>query len=371
MAVQTQKPDPLYKQLMDSIVSKINSKELKPHDRIGSVRTLAVKNNVSTITVRRCINELVSAGLLYSRQGKGTFVAETGSGSAGQKTKLERAAVIGFLRKDPDSPSSYDQMSQGIQEAADQQGIKLQWTSVRKVISNGGTAAFLDREGMQGAILFGITDDEYIRQVASAAPVVVLDYWMTDKNMDYIVVDNITGSFLLTQYLLQLGHKRIAYIGLKRRNALTDALNADPDSHERLAGCRMALEQAGLPLKDEYIFPNLEGEEKTVKRILALPELPSALFAFTRGSAFKIQDLLQDADVHVPRDMNIVTFSGDPACLSGDYPLTCIHVDAKQMGRLALQRLVDRVQNDVLNGVKISVPGTFVKGPSTGPALKK
>jgi LacI family transcriptional regulator len=238
---------------------------------------------------------------------------------------------------------------------------------VRNIITNGGTSSFLDREGLQGAVLFGITDEEYIRQVSSIAPAVLLDYWMIDKNMDYIVVDNITGAFLLTQYLLKLGHKRIAYVGLKRRSRLTDESKTDPDSHERLAGCRMALEQAGLYLKDDYFFPNLEGEEKTVEQILALPELPTALFVFTRGSAFHIHDLLKEKGISVPKDMSIVTFSGDPACLSGDYPLTCIHIDAQNMGRLAFHRLVDRVQNDTLNGVKISVPGTFIKGGSTAP----
>ena len=127
----------------------------------------------------------------------------------------------------------------------------------------------------------------------------------------------------------------------------------------------MAIEEAGLSLREDYIFPNLEGEEKTVKEILSLKELPTALFIFSRSSAFNIQKLLEEQGISVPDNMSIVTFSGDPACLKGNYPLTCIHINLKHMGRLALQRLSDRVRNDTQYSMKLTVPGVFVKGGST------
>ena len=65
--------------------------------------------------------------------------------------------------------------------------------------------------------------------------------------------------------------------------------------------------------------------------------------------------------------MSIVTFSGDPECPEGNYPLTCINVDLRQMGRLAIRRLAERVENDTSYNIKLAVPGVFVKGGSTAP----
>jgi GntR family transcriptional regulator len=67
---------PLYRQLVDSIASRIDSGELKPGDRVPSERELAEDLRVSRITVRQALTTLEQAGLVYREQGRGTFVAE-------------------------------------------------------------------------------------------------------------------------------------------------------------------------------------------------------------------------------------------------------------------------------------------------------
>lgn len=67
---------PLYHQLRRMIQEKIENEELKPGDRLPSEREIAEEYGISRMTVRQGITELVRMGLLYRRQGKGTFVAE-------------------------------------------------------------------------------------------------------------------------------------------------------------------------------------------------------------------------------------------------------------------------------------------------------
>ena len=66
---------PLYYQLKEIIKDKIEAEEWLPHSRIPSVRELSEIFNISTTTVKQAISELTHEGLLYSIQGKGTFVA--------------------------------------------------------------------------------------------------------------------------------------------------------------------------------------------------------------------------------------------------------------------------------------------------------
>ena len=75
---------PLYAQLKEKIISAINNEELKYGDRIETEQEIMKRYNLSRITVRRAITELVDEGYLVKRQGKGTFVV---------KNKIERKIV--------------------------------------------------------------------------------------------------------------------------------------------------------------------------------------------------------------------------------------------------------------------------------------
>ena len=69
-------PVPLYFQLKTWLLEMIENDELKPGDCIPSERELSEKHNISRMTVRQAVSELVHEGLLVRKQGKGTFVAE-------------------------------------------------------------------------------------------------------------------------------------------------------------------------------------------------------------------------------------------------------------------------------------------------------
>lgn len=76
MQIYRESPDPLYQQLKDSIVSDIQSGRYRPHQRLPSERELGAAYQISRMTVRKALLDLASEGLIYTRVGKGTFVAE-------------------------------------------------------------------------------------------------------------------------------------------------------------------------------------------------------------------------------------------------------------------------------------------------------
>jgi len=80
---------PLYSQLKNIIIKKIESGEFKEDDQIPSEQELCEKYNISRPTVRQAINELTSHGYLYKERGKGTFVAKS-------KKKHEIIGYTGF-----------------------------------------------------------------------------------------------------------------------------------------------------------------------------------------------------------------------------------------------------------------------------------
>ncbi|MBM7624589.1 GntR family transcriptional regulator [Sporohalobacter salinus] len=66
---------PLYYQLMDIIIEKIESDKLQPDDKLPSERNLCEKYDISRATVRQAIQELEKEGYIYKQHGKGTFVS--------------------------------------------------------------------------------------------------------------------------------------------------------------------------------------------------------------------------------------------------------------------------------------------------------
>mgnify|MGYP002262137567 CR=1 FL=1 len=75
IALSPSHPDPMYKQVTDQIKDAIASGDLKPNDRLPSVRELTEALNVSAITIKRAYQDLETEGFVLTRAGMGSFVA--------------------------------------------------------------------------------------------------------------------------------------------------------------------------------------------------------------------------------------------------------------------------------------------------------
>lgn len=100
---------PMYAQIVEQIVAKVMSKAWKAGDPLPSIRELAASSQVSVITVKRAYLELEQAGVIVTRAGKGSFVADTldatrslaaGEFEAQLKGLLDAARTLGLGRQD-------------------------------------------------------------------------------------------------------------------------------------------------------------------------------------------------------------------------------------------------------------------------------
>ena len=87
-------PGALYEQIIEGIQREISAGRLRPGDALPSFRQLATDLMVSVITVKRAYEELERAGILYRRQGLGTFVAETGQDRNREARQAEAAQLF-------------------------------------------------------------------------------------------------------------------------------------------------------------------------------------------------------------------------------------------------------------------------------------
>lgn len=137
----------------------------------------------------------------------------------------------------------------------------------------------------------------------------------------------------MTRLLLQLGMKRIAYMG----GSLNYTVNAD-----RLEGYQQALEEAGFPVEPELIYSDIESEEKRVDDLeAALKQQPECLLCCDDSLAFAVLKELQRRGIRVPEQMRLASLY-DSEILGQVYPgISAVQFDAAALGAAACRLLLD------------------------------
>lgn len=179
-------------------------------------------------------------------------------------------------------------------------------------------------------------DPEVVELIESSLPMVVID------NMDAkaltVASENEAGTRLALEHLARLGHTRIAHIC------------GDDDSYPsriRQQAYAAAMRDLGLSVPKGYIqsggFFSLEGGRAAMKRLLALPVPPSAVFASGDYMAIGAMEAIKEAGLSVPRDISVIGFDDVEAASLATPALTTVRQNAEAIGSVAARLLVDRV----------------------------
>jgi DNA-binding LacI/PurR family transcriptional regulator len=174
----------------------------------------------------------------------------------------------------------------------------------------------------------------------------------------------VRASYEATRHLIELGRRRIGYIG-DRNGHQSDA--------ERLAGYRRAIKEHRLPQPRELVVHEdgkPEGGYEAMGRLLDLPQPPAAVFCYNDMSALGAIRRIRDAGLRVPGDVSIVGFDDLFFSRYIEPPLTTIRQPMRLMGRMAMETLI------VLMGGRRAahsrkVPGELIVRASTAPRKDK
>lgn len=183
-----------------------------------------------------------------------------------------------------------------------------------------------------------ISDDEAARLVNHHLPTVLIEY--PHASLNCVEINNVDGGRMAANYLLQKGHRRIAFLG-------------DTDLPEyaihpvslRLSGFRQALTAEGLDLPDNLVRLAPYTQEQTrqvAKELLSLPHPPTAVFAATDFQAFGVLKAAKSLGVSVPDQLAVVGFDDLDMAEYADLTTICQHLD--ESGRLAVEILLNQMQ---------------------------
>jgi len=191
----------------------------------------------------------------------------------------------------------------------------------------------------------------------SAFPFVCFGRSDLDVDFPYIDEDGEAGFYELTQYLISLGHTRIACI-----SAPKDLLFA----RYRLAGFCKALEEAGLPCRNEWIvYGNLsrKGGEQAARELLSLEEKPTAILAANDLMAIGTITVAKEMGLEIGKDLSIAGFDDIPPAEL--FSLTTLQQPIYEIGKQITEMLHDLIQHNPIKNRHILLKPRLIIRDST------
>ena len=185
-------------------------------------------------------------------------------------------------------------------------------------------------------------DAKQIQRVKSLGiPVVLIDpVGQPGPDLTTVGAANWEGGYSATEHLLQLGHKRIAMIGGREDLQCSSA---------REDGYVSALRRAGVALDPALMVPgdfSMEAGEAAARKLLELPDRPTAIFTGNDGQALGAYRAARAAGLRIPEDLSIIGFDDIPAAEWVEPGLTTIRQPVVQMAETAMRALLRHLDGD-------------------------
>lgn len=184
--------------------------------------------------------------------------------------------------------------------------------------------------------------------------VVVGKPFKNSEHITYVDNDNFKAAKEATEYLIELGHNRIAFIG----GSLDLVVTID-----RLTGYDKAIQGAGIPYRSEYVIHEeflQEGGKEAVCELLSLKERPTALVVADDLMALGVLNTLDKIGISVPEDMSIISFNNVLIAEMARPALTSIDINIFELGYQAVRSLTKKIEASSQPIESIRIPHSIV-----------
>ncbi len=358
---------PLYEQIYKHLLSEVQSGQLKSGDRVPSENELSEQFGVSRITSKKALEKLVQTGIIERTQGKGSFVAEqlpdlsTLSVPDSNTQTKETLGLIGVVL--PDFSDAYGLTTLRTLEQCCTQAdylMALRLSHGRRDEEEQAIQTLVQR-GVEGLIIMPVHGEFYnaevLRLVLNGFPFVLLDRYLKGIPAGAVYTDNLKASQELTTYLIERGHRNIAFVSPPAEN--TSAIE------DRIQGYLAALSQAGLSHNTQYILSSLtstmpqsvhqsgsQDDRASLRHFIAEHPEVTAFVACEYNIALLLHRVLTSVGKHYPNDGEIVCFDSPEAQFDG---VTFTHVQQNEvtMARSAVEMLLNQIKGEGAPGHRV------------------
>lgn len=217
-------------------------------------------------------------------------------------------------------------------------------------------------ERVDGIILPASSDNAttVVELARGGLPVVCLDRRLPRATLDTVVADNLEGAYEAVCHLLQIGHRRIGFIGGRALLSTT---------HERREGYRRALGDAGVAFDEALVRAGdsrQEGGRQMTHELLTTPRPPTALLVGNNLMTLGALEMIHALGLRIPDDVAVVGYDDMPWAVAFNPPLTAVRQPAQELGRRAAELLLARIADPSRSTTLVTLKPELVVRQSCG-----
>lgn len=269
----------------------------------------------------------------------------TESGSIGILTSERFAGVRGTF---------YWFLTAGVSKELTRCNLYSVYESVSVADEHSGTLPRIVTERqVRGLIIVGQLARTYLDRLTEMhIPVLFLDFYDKHSDIDAVVSDNFYDSYLMTERLVEKGHRKIGFIGTP---TVTSSI------HDRCLGYVKCMMENDFPIAKEWVIDD-RLPDGTVFHSFDFPfdNMPTAFVCNCDETAFRVISELQRLGYRVPEDISVTGYDNYTVSDMCTPAITTVEVNLTEMARAAVSLLVQRLQNPQKPARRHVIPGRLI-----------
>lgn len=306
-----------------------------------TIRDVARRAGVAPITVSRVINNSgYVSGDARLRVEEAIEALQYIPNGLSQSLRFKKTNIIALVVSDITNPF-WTTVTRGVEDATSEHGLNVVLCNTDEKQSKlDNYIHVLLQKRIDGILLVPTGDNaDVVRKIQKQhIPVVLLDRILPDLSVDVVRSDSEGGSYALTRFLIQQGHRHIAMLAGPTEIST---------STERIAGYRRALEEFEIPFETDLVSSggyNHESGFHRAQNLLIHPRLrPTAMYAGNNVIAVGVLQALYRNGLRVPEDMSVVSFDDLPISVLPEPFLTVVAQSPYELGVASAQLLIDLI----------------------------
>jgi len=314
-----------------------------------TIKDVAKKANVSIATVSRVVN---SSSYVSSktRQLVSGAMDELGY-KPYKRLTLKSNRIVGVLVPDINN-MYYPQVLQSMEKEFIKNNYNIFLCHTAESLED--EKMYLDTllsKNVDGIISFSSrpkdSSNSHIKDISKKIPVLLINEYILGSNTYSVMPDMIEGSYLAISYLVELGHRKIAFInGYYNYSSYQD----------KLLGYRNALAENEIGYRDDYVvFDTIyeDGGYRGANKLLGLKDRPTAILCASDQMAIGTLRAIYEKGYSIPEDFSIIGYGNIPVSANLYPPLTTVNHFPKKIGKISAHTIMNAIAKEEIEQRKI------------------